>query len=221
MCLCLVLGTCKPRPSVRYLSQHWPEIGLLLPLASAGTGPALTNPWCSETDRTPARRERRTKEKGTEEREKNSTPWACPICGPVWRALIMHGHMRDSAMQCGADATLQQAGGHLATLQRCLVACPVGSTAHGGHCSEHDRPSSAVPRHAAWMGPAQAVQPRENRTIALLDGFQQTRRSVSQAVAACGQWPIGQVRALLPARSRRTEVQSTRPCYWRHYPTLI
>lgn len=28
------------------------------------------------------------------------------------------------------------------------MACPVGSTAHGGHCSEHDRPPSAVPRHA-------------------------------------------------------------------------
>lgn len=65
------------------------------------------------------------------------------------------------------------------------------------------------------------MQPRENRTIALLDGFQQTRRSDSQVVAACGQWPIGRVYTLLPARNLRTDVQSTRPCYQRHYPTLI
>jgi hypothetical protein len=56
--------------------------------------------------------------------------------------------------------------------------------------------------------------------FAPLDGFQQTRRSVSQDVAACGQWPVG--RPVAPCVLHAvSEVQSTRPSYWRHYPTLI
>ncbi|KAL6906696.1 hypothetical protein GGI43DRAFT_237600 [Trichoderma evansii] len=41
------------------------------------------------------------------------------------------------------------------------------------------------------MEPVQAVQPRENRTIALLDGFQQTRPSVSQAAGCLRPAAIG------------------------------
>lgn len=55
------------------ISQHWPGIGVLSPPLPRQTPGQRTyiDPWHSETNTTPARRERRTKEG----RKKTSTPW--------------------------------------------------------------------------------------------------------------------------------------------------
>lgn len=108
-------------------------------------------------------------------------------------------------------------GGHLAALQHCLVASLVGSTAHGGHCSEHDRPSALF--QGMQLGWGQCKLCSLARIARLRSSMASSKRvPVSRRPFGClrstGRQPF-------PVSCTQSEVQSTRPSYWRYYPTLI